>query len=78
MTELSLIIGLPLAFRNGIYDAIKHYTLRAILVSGNYIPRHYVKVLNYAVALILLQRVGGGYIFIHRTLLEHYAAMYDT
>jgi eukaryotic-like serine/threonine-protein kinase len=76
LVEIGLIIGIPVAFRNGLYDAIKHYTLRVMLVSSKYIPRHYIRVLNYAAGLILLQKVGGSYIFIHRTLLEHYAAKY--
>lgn len=29
--------------------------------------------LDYAVSLILLRKVGGGYIFIHRYLLEYFA-----
>lgn len=28
------------------------------------------------VCLIFLRRVGGGYIFIHRLLMEHFAEMY--
>jgi hypothetical protein len=47
-----------------------------MLVSSKYILRNYIKFLNCAVGLILLQKVGGGYIFIHRTLFEHYAATY--
>ena len=78
LVAIALFVGLPVAFRSGLYDAIKHYTLRAVLVASHYIPRHYIKVLNHAVGLILLQKVGGGYIFIHRTLLEHYAAMHGT
>ena len=31
--------------------------------------------LDYAARLVFLQKVGGGYIFIHRLLLEHFAAM---
>jgi hypothetical protein len=27
--------------------------------------------------LVFLRRVGGGYIFIHRLLLEHFAAMWE-
>ncbi len=31
--------------------------------------------LDYCTDLIFLRRVGGGYIFIHRLLMEHFAAM---
>jgi hypothetical protein len=37
-----------------------------------------VRFLDYAAKdLNFLQKVGGGYIFIHRMLLEHFAAMDD-
>jgi hypothetical protein len=32
--------------------------------------------LNHCVDLIFLHRVGGGYIFVHRLLMEHFAEMY--
>jgi len=32
---------------------------------------------DYCVDLIFLRRVGGGYIFVHRLLMEHFAAMYQ-
>ncbi|MEH2253717.1 hypothetical protein [Nostoc sp.] len=41
---------------------------------GN-IPWNYDCFLNYATERIFLQKVGGGYIFIHRLLLEHFAQM---
>jgi hypothetical protein len=40
-----------------------------------YIPWNYSRFLDYAVDRIFLQKVGGGYIFIHRLLMEHFAAM---
>ena len=33
--------------------------------------------LEYAEKRVLVQRVGGGFIFIHRMLMEHFAAMYQ-
>jgi hypothetical protein len=32
--------------------------------------------LDHCVDLIFLRRVGGGYIFVHRLLMEHFAEMY--
>ncbi|MBW4511934.1 MAG: NACHT domain-containing protein [Scytonematopsis contorta HA4267-MV1] len=55
---------------------IRHFTLRFILNRNNYIPWNYAHFLNYASELVFLQKVGGGYIFIHRMLLEHFAQMY--
>ncbi|MDJ0904037.1 MAG: hypothetical protein QNJ55_35140 [Xenococcus sp. MO_188.B8] len=34
---------------------------------------NYARFLDYASDRIFLQKVGGGYIFIHRLLLEHFA-----
>lgn len=43
---------------------------------NNNIPWKLVTFLDYCVDLIFLRRVGGGYIFVHRLLMEHFAAMY--
>ena len=32
---------------------------------------------DYATERVFLRKVGGGYIFIHRTLMEHFASMYE-
>jgi hypothetical protein len=56
-------------------DAIQHYILRFILYWKGYAPLRYADFLDYATRLVFLQKVGGGYIFIHRLLLEHFAAM---
>ena len=57
-------------------DVIRHYTLRLLIYLRSYGPWNYAKFLDYAVdELHFMQRVGGGYIFIHRMLLEHFAAM---
>jgi serine/threonine protein kinase/DNA polymerase III delta prime subunit len=53
--------------------SIKHLILRIILCYKGYIPWNYARFLNYATERIFLQKVGGGYIFVHRLLLEHFA-----
>ena len=58
-------------------DVIQHYTLRLILIFQGHTPRNYVRFLDYAVDHIFLQKVGGGYRFIHRMLLEHFAETYE-
>ena len=52
---------------------VKHGVLRFVLFCQGRIPWNYARFLNYATERIFLQRVGGGYIFIHRLLLEHFA-----
>ncbi len=72
------LVGLAAAVWYGGLDIIKHYTLRVILWYRGRTPFIFFRFLNYATNLIFLQRVGGGYIFIHRLLLEHFAAMDET
>ena len=49
--------------------------LPVILILQGDTPSNYVHFLDYAVDRIFLQKVGGGYRFIHRLLLEHFAEM---
>ena len=49
--------------------------LRFMLWRSKVIPWKFARFLNYAVERIFLRRVGGGYIFIHRLLLEHFTAI---
>lgn len=59
----------------GGFDIIQHYILRFILWYRGHTPRNYAHFLDYAANRIFLQKVGGGYQFIHRLLMEHFAAM---
>ena len=47
-----------------------------ILARNNLLPWRLVPFLDHCVDLIFLRRVGGGYIFVHRLLMEHFAEMY--
>jgi GTPase SAR1 family protein len=67
-----LLIGIP---KSGT-PAIKHFVLRAILWSNGYIPWNYAKFLNYSTNRLFLQRVGGGYRFVHDLLRQHFANSY--
>ena len=55
---------------------IQHFSLRLVLWFYGHIPWNYAKFLNYATDRMFLQRVGGGYRFIHRLLKEHFARTY--
>jgi len=70
---MGLIIGLIAAILGGGKACIQHLTLRLILYRNASIPWNYARFLDYASDRIFLQKVGGGYIFIHRLLLEHFA-----
>ena len=79
---LSLSSGLSGGFIGvmwyGGLDVFQHYTLRLILLLQGHTPANYTRFLDYAVDRIFLQKVGGGYRFIHRLLLEHFAEMSET
>ncbi len=73
---LGLIVGIIAAMRYGGMAVIQHYLLRFILYRRGDMPWHCVRFLDYAAEeLGFLQKVGGGYMFVHRYLLEHFAAM---
>lgn len=73
-----LIFGIPMtwgymvAFCGG-YPALQHILLRILLQREYGIPQNLAKFLDHAASLVLLRKVGGGYIFIHRYLLEYFA-----
>ncbi|MGH8904701.1 MAG: hypothetical protein ACRDYA_24225 [Egibacteraceae bacterium] len=54
---------------------IKHLLLRSIVVRGGFAPWRYIHFLEYATERLFLRRIGGGYIFVHRLLLEHFASL---
>ena len=54
---------------------IQHFMLRVILSWRGFAPWNYASFLDYATERIFLRKVGGGYIFIHRMLMEHFARM---
>ncbi|PSN10037.1 histidine kinase, partial [filamentous cyanobacterium CCP5] len=71
---LGLASGLIGAQNSGIV-CIKHLVLRTLLWRSGVAPRNYAHFLDYATDRIFMQRVGGGYIFVHRLLLEHFASL---
>ena len=62
---------------SGGWAVMRHFALRWLLHRRHIFPWHAQTFLNDATARILLQRVGGGYSFIHRLLLEYFANLND-
>ena len=56
---------------------LEHAILRWYLWRKGLIPWKYIAFLDYAGEHILLQKMAGGYMFIHRLLLEHFAYLED-
>ena len=68
--------GLCIGLWYGGLDVIQHYIVRILLWRAGAMPWNYARFLDYAAEeLNFLQKVGGGYIFVHRYLLEYFAAM---
>jgi NACHT domain len=75
---LGLTCGLILGLLGGLNTGrayLQHYALRFLLWRNGTMPWHYVRFLDYAAERILLRRVGGNYIFLHRLLLDYFADM---
>ena len=56
---------------------IQHFCLRLVLAWQGRLPLRLVPFLETMVARGILRRVGGGYLFIHRSLLEYFASLVD-
>lgn len=68
-----LFHGLMGALLGGGVSCLQHFTLRLILYQDGSIPWNYPHFLDYATNRLFLQKVGGGYRFIHKLLQDHFA-----
>jgi DNA polymerase III delta prime subunit len=74
---ISLSILRSLEF--GLESIIRHFSLRVVLYFKGFIPYDYSQFLNnVAIEHLFLFKVGGGYTFIHRALMEHFAEIQET
>jgi NACHT domain len=73
--KIGLFPGLIASLLGGGNAFIQHFTLRYAIYRKRYAPWNYARFLDYATERLFLQKVGGGYIFVHRMLLEHFAEM---
>lgn len=73
-----LLSGLTLGMRNGGVAYLQHYALRLVLWGNGYAPLNYTRFLDYAAERVFVRKVGGGYIFTHRLLMEYFATLQPT
>jgi hypothetical protein len=59
----------------GWVDLLQHLILRMLLRFSKNIPIDLIECLHSASKRILLSRLGGSYIFVHRMLMEHFSAL---
>jgi len=67
------LIALPFGLAVGGAACLQQLALRTILARTEKLPWNLIRVLENATERILLQRVGGGYIFQHRLLQDYFA-----
>jgi hypothetical protein len=72
---IGLLLGSILGLIYGGAAYFQHYCLRFLLWRRGAIPWHFVRFLEEASGHLLLQRVGGGYRFIHPLFLEYFASL---
>jgi eukaryotic-like serine/threonine-protein kinase len=60
---------------NGGGAYLRHLVMRALLVRNGIAPWNYVAFLDYAADRILLRKAGGGFLFVHRMLLEYFTVL---
>jgi hypothetical protein len=60
---------------NGGFATVQHLMLRIRLWQTGSMSWRYVRFLDYAYERILLRRVGGGYMFVHKLLLDYFASL---
>jgi len=61
----------------GGYAVLQHLLVRFLLERRGHIETDYAHFLDTATSLLLLRKVGSGYIFIHRYLLEYFAQKHN-
>jgi TPR repeat protein len=71
------LLGLIIVYWFGGQDLAQHGVLRLILGRSGKLPLKSHRFLRYGAALIFLQRVGGGYRFVHQMLREHFALKFS-
>jgi hypothetical protein len=65
--------GLAVGLSQGGASYLRHRLLVALLQRQGLIPADLISFLDYADSRILLRRTGGGYLFIHRLLQDHFS-----
>jgi hypothetical protein len=78
-TGLAIVCGCIFALQAGILNGgiacIEHYTLRLYLWRAGSLPWKYSRFLDFADEHLLLRKLGGGYMFSHRLLLDYFASL---
>ena len=77
MLNVGPLLVLTIMLRIGGIASIQHMVLRWSLRREGVMPWQYSRFLDFAAEHILLQKVGGGYMFVHRFVLEYFASLLE-
>jgi DNA polymerase III delta prime subunit len=66
---------LPIMLWAGGRASLQHLVLRLLLVRIRVAPWKYISFLDEATDRLFLRKVGGGYVFVHRLLLDYFAGL---
>ena len=72
--RLAMAVSLCIAAGAGVAQA-QQVTIRVLLARRGLLPFRLVEFLNFAADHLLLRRVGGGYVFIHRLFADYLATL---
>jgi DNA polymerase III delta prime subunit len=70
-----LVLGVVIGLIFGLSAFLEHFTLRFWLYRKGHLPWNLVAFLDEMAERLLLRKVGGGYIFVHRLLLDYFASL---
>lgn len=70
---MSVSVFMAMYLVQGGMNAIKHAVLRLLLQTTEQTPLNFASDLDQICSFGLLQRLGGGYVFRHRLILDHFA-----
>ena len=66
----SVIVGLT----QGLLVFFRHWVTRIVLWICGDAPLRYIRFLDFAAERLFLRKIGGGYVFIHRMLLDYFVS----
>jgi DNA polymerase III delta prime subunit len=72
-----LIPGVIVFLTTGGIFSLRHLFIRLMLWRNSSMPLRCVRFLDHSVERLFLRKVGGGYIFIHRMVLEYFAFLHE-
>ncbi len=73
MVFIGITFGIICSLFFGGHACIQHYLLRYFMWRNKTAPLRYIPFLEFSVNRAFLYRVGGGYLFMHRSLAEYFA-----